>query len=198
MAICDSNYCFQIINVRSFGKESDCNVFKTSTFGKKLYGDKLNFPPEKYLPNDELGPPQPFVLVADEALALHRNLLRPFSGLPVERFLEFIPKAGHKSAELFDVVNDLIKRYGLDWSNCKGQSYDNANNMSGSYSGLQARVKEINNLIYFVPCAAYSLNFVGTRAVDSSKEAVKYFGLMQHLFTFFTISTHRWEILSII
>ncbi|XP_060881953.1 uncharacterized protein LOC132953587 [Metopolophium dirhodum] len=68
--------------------------------------------------------------------------------------------------------------------------------MSGSYSGLQARVKEINNLIYFVPCAAHSLNLVGTHAVDSSKEAVKYFGLMQHLFTFFTISTHRWEILS--
>lgn len=84
----------------------------------------------------------------------------------------------------------------MDWSNCRGQSYDNANNMSGSYSGLQARVKEINNLIYFVPCAAHSLNLVGTHAVDSSKEAVKYFGLMQHLFTFFTISTHRWEILS--
>ncbi|KAL4119590.1 hypothetical protein QTP88_012389 [Uroleucon formosanum] len=116
-------------------------------------------------------------------------------GLPVERFLEFIPKAGHKSAELFDVVNDFIKRYGLDWSNCRGQSYDDANDMSGSYSGLQARVKEINNLIYFVPCAAHSLNLVGTHAVDNSKEAVKYFGLMQHLFTFFTISTHRWKIL---
>jgi hypothetical protein len=71
-------------------------------------------------------------------------------GLPVEQFLEFILKAGHKSTELFVVVNDLIKLYGLDWSNCRGQSYDNANNMSGSYSGLRARVKEINNLIYFV------------------------------------------------
>ncbi|CAI6367312.1 unnamed protein product [Macrosiphum euphorbiae] len=80
MAICDSNYCFQIIDVGSFGKESDCNVFKTSTFGKKLYGDKLNFPPEQCLPNDELGSPQPFVLVADEAFALHKNLLRPFPG----------------------------------------------------------------------------------------------------------------------
>ncbi|XP_008183651.1 uncharacterized protein LOC103309595 [Acyrthosiphon pisum] len=78
MAICDSNYCFRIIDVGSFGKESDCNVFKTSTFGKKLYGDKLNFPPEQCIPNDELGSPQPFVLVADEAFALHKNLLRPF------------------------------------------------------------------------------------------------------------------------
>lgn len=67
--------------------------------------------------------------------------------------------------------------------------------MTGSYSGLQERVKEIKNLIYFTPCAAHSLNLVGTHAIDSSKEAVKYFGLMQHLFTFFNISTHRWELL---
>lgn len=80
MAICDSNYCFRIIDAGSYGKESDCNVFKTLTFGKKLYGDKLNFPSEQCLLNDELGSPQPFVLVADEAFALHKNLLRPFPG----------------------------------------------------------------------------------------------------------------------
>lgn len=80
MAICDSNYCFRIIDVGSFGKESDCNVFKTSTFGRKLYANQINFPPDQCLPNDEFGSPQPFVLVADEAFALHKNLLRPFPG----------------------------------------------------------------------------------------------------------------------
>ncbi|CAI6375453.1 unnamed protein product [Macrosiphum euphorbiae] len=94
MAICDSNYCFQIIDVGSFGKESDCNVFKTSTFGKKLYGDKLNFPPEQCLPNDELGSPQPFVLVADEAFALHKNLLRPFPDVR-EYFVEYVNNPNH-------------------------------------------------------------------------------------------------------
>jgi len=66
--------------------------------------------------------------------------------------------------------------------------------MADSYSGLQARIKKINNLAYFVPCAAHLLNLIGTHAVDSSKEAVKYFGLMQNLFTFFTVSTHRRKI----
>ncbi|XP_050437787.1 uncharacterized protein LOC126843996 isoform X2 [Adelges cooleyi] len=80
MAICDSNYCFRIINVGSYGKESDCNVFKMSAFGKKLYADKVNFPPEQCLPGDNQGVPQPFVLVADEAFALNKNLLRPFPG----------------------------------------------------------------------------------------------------------------------
>jgi len=55
MAICDSNYCFQIIDVGSYGKESDCNVFKTSTFGKKLYSGSVNFPPDQCLPGDENG-----------------------------------------------------------------------------------------------------------------------------------------------
>ncbi|CAI6372232.1 unnamed protein product [Macrosiphum euphorbiae] len=81
MAICDSNYCFRIINVGSYGKESDCNVFKMSPFGKKLYSDKTNFPPERCLPGDDQGVPQPFILVADdEAFALNKNLLRPFPG----------------------------------------------------------------------------------------------------------------------
>jgi len=80
MAICDANYCFTIIDVGSFGKESDCNIFKKSAFGKKLYGCKNNFPQPKCLPGDEGGTPQPFVIIGDEAFALHTNLLRPFPG----------------------------------------------------------------------------------------------------------------------
>jgi len=80
MAICDSNYCFRIIDVGSYGKESECNVFKSSTFGKKLYSGSLHFPPDQCLPGDDNGVPQPFILVADEAFALNKNLLRPFPG----------------------------------------------------------------------------------------------------------------------
>ena len=51
---------------------------------------------------------------------------------------------------------------------CRGQSYDNASNMSGKYSGLQARVFEINRCAPYVPCAvsAHSPTFVGASAAE--------------------------------
>ncbi|KAJ8938189.1 hypothetical protein NQ318_019530 [Aromia moschata] len=100
------------------------------------------------------------------------------NGEIVERFLEFLPNIDHKAK---DFENDLLKsleNYGLDIMNCRGQSYDNASNMSD-----------------YVPCAAHSLNLVGSCAVESVTEAVDLFSTLQELYNFFTISTYRWEIL---
>jgi len=80
LAVCDSNYCLRVIDIGSYGKESDSNILKRSTFGKQLYSGKVNFPPDNQLPGDKNGDPQPFVLVGDEAFALSKNLLRPFPG----------------------------------------------------------------------------------------------------------------------
>lgn len=115
-------------------------------------------------------------------------------GLPIERLVRFIPNPGHKS-ELAEVVLATLKSYGLDIANCRGQSYDNASNMSGHYTGLQARILERNPLAVYIPCSAHSLNLVGKHAAESCKEACAFFCLLQYLYTFFTSSTHRWEIL---
>lgn len=58
-----------------------------------------------------------------------------------------------------NVVLETLKIYNLDIANCGGQSYDNASNMSGVYSGLKARIKLANHVI-FVPCSAHSFNHV--------------------------------------
>ena len=68
-------------------------------------------------------------------------------------------------------------------------------NMSGVYSGLQARIKEINPLAVYIPCAAHSLNLVGSCAAECCPEATSFFLLLQHIHTFFSASASRWSIL---
>lgn len=115
------------------------------------------------------------------------------NGTPIERFMCFLPNSGHKSEELTDEVITTLSLYDLDPAFLRAQSYDNASNMAGAYSGLQARIKEINPLAHFVPCAAHSLNLVGTCAASACREACEFFDIIQNIYNFFTASTHRWS-----
>jgi len=83
-------------------------------------------------------------------------------GKPIERFLQFVPIFGHSGETLCNVVVDFLTTNGISLADCRGQSYDNASNMSGRYNGLQAKLKEQNPLIAYVPCAGHSLNLVAT------------------------------------
>ncbi|CAI6371339.1 unnamed protein product [Macrosiphum euphorbiae] len=114
---------------------------------------------------------------------------------PVERFLEFIPIDEHGSEYLFKVILSFLEKNQISLNNCRGQSYDNAANMSGQYAGLQARIKEKCNFAIFIPCAAHSLNLVGVRAAECVMEAVSYFQFVQKLYNFFSSSTYRWSIM---
>ena len=78
--------------------------------------------------------------------------------------------------------------------NCRSQSYDNASNMSGVYTGVQACIKEINSLVEFVPCSAHSLNLVGNKAADCCMAATSFSGIVQGLYNFLSSSTHRWDV----
>lgn len=116
-------------------------------------------------------------------------------GEPVERFLKFLPNTGHKSEELTTAVLKTLETFGLDIKDCRGQSYDNAANMSGVYSGLQARIKEHNELAEYIPCSAHSLNLVGVTAAEACDNALAFFDLVQAVYNFFSASTHRWAVL---
>lgn len=116
-------------------------------------------------------------------------------GVPVERFIKFIQLDNHSSSCLASTVFAELENLGLDIMNCRGQSYDNASNMAGKYSGLQARIKDVCPLAEYIPCSAHSLNLVGTNAVHSCNQAVSFFGIVQTLYNFFSCSTHRWQIL---
>ena len=63
---------------------------------------------------------------------------------PVERFLVFIPIFSHRAKALTDTVEDFLSENKIPLSNCRVQSYDNASNMSGRYTGLQARIHQLD------------------------------------------------------
>ncbi|XP_050509357.1 zinc finger MYM-type protein 1-like [Diabrotica virgifera virgifera] len=117
-------------------------------------------------------------------------------GMPTERFIKYIPSEGHNSAALESTVISTLEECTIDLSDCRGQSYDNASNMSGKYSELQARIKNHNKLAEYVPCSGHSLNLVGSLAAEFCLSATSFFIFVQELYTFFSASTYRWKILT--
>lgn len=111
---------------------------------------------------------------------------------PIERFFQFIPIRSHSAEHLEETVTSLIENVGLDILNCRGQSYDNASNMAGKYSGLQARIKAISPHAVFIPCAAHSLNLVIVKSVEINGKMLDFFNFLQKLYNFFSSSTYRW------
>ncbi|KAL4153153.1 hypothetical protein QTP88_000986 [Uroleucon formosanum] len=107
---------------------------------------------------------------------------------------EFIALIANKTRTM--IIDQLKKaENGINIENCRGQSYDNASNMSGTYTGMQAEIKKCNSFIDYIPCIAHSLNLVGQSAVDCCVEAVSFFGFVQEVYNFFSASTQRWDIL---
>lgn len=78
MAICDSNYKFVAVDIGGYGSTADSRVFRASGMGRRLLEGRMNLPPDKPLPGTS-GPDMPHVLVADEAFALSKHILRPYA-----------------------------------------------------------------------------------------------------------------------
>lgn len=114
---------------------------------------------------------------------------------PVERFLTFLPMYGHTGAQIADHLLKFLAEQGIPIELCRGQSYDNASNMSGKYNGVQAVVRKSSPYAEYVPCSAHSLNLVGKHAAEACSEGSEMFNLIQSLYNFFSGSTHRWAIL---
>ncbi|KAL4103938.1 hypothetical protein QTP88_019255 [Uroleucon formosanum] len=61
-------------------------------------------------------------------------------GIIREHFLCFEELPGASADNFFDVLKKCLKKFDLDFSMCRGQSYDGASTMSGRYSGLQSKI----------------------------------------------------------
>lgn len=115
---------------------------------------------------------------------------------PVERFIKFIPISSHTGVSLANALLSLLDEFEIDIAHCRGQSYDNASNMSGIYNGMQAIISAKNSLAVYVPCAGHSLNLAGKSAVDCCPVATKFFDFVQRLYVYFSRSPQRWKVLT--
>jgi hypothetical protein len=129
----------------------------------------------------------------DQLTIIVRYLLK---GKPVERFMTFLQLVSHKAQALAQDLLDYFEAETIDFHDCRGQSYDNASNMSGRYTGMQARLRDVNPVAFYIPCTAHSLNLVGVSAAECCVAAVSFFGFVQALYVYFSASTHRWSVLT--
>ena len=60
-----------------------------------------------------------------------------------ESFVGFSEVSGGTASELASDIISVVESKGLQMSNCRGQGYDRAANMSGICSGVQARISAI-------------------------------------------------------
>ena len=125
---------------------------------------------------------------------LHFVIIEGSSVNVVELFIDFMETKG-KMAEYFS--NNILEKVNekeIDIANCTGQAYDNVAVMSGKHNGVQKRIKDNSN-VEFVLCSNHSLNLAGVHAAAITTNSVTYFGAVEGLFTFFSFSTHRWDVL---
>ncbi|KAJ3593508.1 hypothetical protein NHX12_005842 [Muraenolepis orangiensis] len=112
-----------------------------------------------------------------------------------EHFMGFLVAEKSTGESLSSLILDRLQELNIPFEDCRGQSYDNGANMRGKNKGVQARLLELNPRALFVPCGAHTLNLVLADAAKSSLDATGYFGYLQKLFTLFSASTKRWDIL---
>lgn len=112
-----------------------------------------------------------------------------------ESFIDFLCTNTKSGFGLSDQILNTIKYNGLNIMDCRGQGYDNGANMAGVNNGVQAHILRLNKLATFVPCTAHSLNLVGVHAAEISPLMIKFFGTIQKIYSFFSGSTSRWELL---
>lgn len=79
MAVCDHEYKFSLVDVRSYGYMSDSGIFVDSLMSEGLFNGILHMTEEQFqIPNYNIT--TPLYLVGDNAFPFSTKLMKPFSG----------------------------------------------------------------------------------------------------------------------
>lgn len=139
-----------------------------------------------------------FSIMVDETqdLAKHEQVaicIRYVSKLFIthEVFLGFYRTDKTDGETLVNLIKQFLQTNNLSIQNIRGQCYDGAASMRGSYTGVQARIRSENKFAIYVHCYAHILNLC---LVDLSKQSSfvrNTFGTLQTLYSFMGASSKR-------
>lgn len=108
-----------------------------------------------------------------------------------ESFIGFEIMEGQTSSEMEQQLYNNFEKNKIDIKKLRGIGFDGAANMSGVYSGLQARIKHTQPLALYVHCAAHNLNLVINDSVKNITEIQNFYEKLECLYSYFANSIKR-------
>ena len=105
-----------------------------------------------------------------------------------EHFLTFLHAKCLDAASLSEYIKELVIGFNFDLTKLVSQGYDGASVMSGQYTGVQTRVREVALYAAYIHCHAHILNLVLVDSVRSIQPALEFFVLLEALYVFMSTS----------
>jgi hypothetical protein len=101
-----------------------------------------------------------------------------------ERFIGFVSAASCNAESLTKYLVDTVTRFGLSMKQCVAQSYDGASVMSGTCTGVQARIQECAPMAVYIHCMAHRLNLVLVDVCKNIQCIAEFFVLLEAVYVF--------------
>ena len=96
------------------------------------------------------------------------------------------------AATLTKIVTDILLRLNLPMGNLRAQCYDGASNMAGIHSGVQKRIRDIQQKAIYIHCHSHLLNLALQEASGYSVRSIRdILALVNDLANFFRESAKR-------
>lgn len=113
LALVDSDYVIRYVDIGSEGRVADGGIWRSCSFQRWLRAHLLNIPPPKAWPNDDQSGPMPYTIVADDAFAMSRNLLKPYSSRALthdKRIFNYrLSRARRVSENVFGILSNRFR-----------------------------------------------------------------------------------------
>ncbi|XP_065659102.1 zinc finger MYM-type protein 1-like isoform X2 [Hydra vulgaris] len=94
---------------------------------------------------------------------------------------------------MYELLKKCFDDHSINFKNIVGESFDGAANMQGDFNILHAYIKKENENSIYILCYAHILNLCICDTCDN-KDAIKLFGLLNRLSTFFSDSYKRMNV----